>query len=145
MEQQTVIIGNREFTFVAMNPFEANNLFLKVKKEISPLIGLVGGGGTAVSFGGAIQLIAENTDETIMQKIVFPLFSESMVYCVEKKKFIKNGVDINQCFTIHNMFDLYELIFEVARYQFGPFLQQMLARFGIQLEEESQIAQSQES
>jgi hypothetical protein len=58
------------------------------------------------------------------------LFAESRVYCAETKKFIKSGTDIDQCFTTENLFDLYELIFEVARYQFGPFFASLVDRFG---------------
>ena len=68
--------------------------------------------------------------QSIMDNIVLPLFAESRVYCVETKKFIKAGTDIDQCFTTENLFDLYELIFEVARYQFGPFFASLVDRFG---------------
>jgi hypothetical protein len=78
----------------------------------------------------AAQAIAEHLDETLMDTIILPMFAEAKVFSAENKKFVKSGTDIDQCFTTENLFDLYQLIFEVARYQFGPFFGSLAERFG---------------
>jgi hypothetical protein len=133
MTQETFIISSREFTCVRMNAFAANRLLMRFQKIAVPLIGTLMGGGKSlgdVDVKEAAQIIAMNLDESIMDTIVLPLFSESRVYCVDSKKFIKSAIDIDQCFTTENLFDLYELIFEVAKFQFAPFFTVLIERFG---------------
>lgn len=133
MQQETFIVGTREFTCVRMNAFAANKLLMRLQKIAVPVIGSLVGTGKGlgdIDVKEAAQVIAGNLDESIMDNIVLPLFAESRVYCAETKKFIKSGTDIDQCFTTENLFDLYELIFEVARYQFGPFFASLVDRFG---------------
>ena len=133
MQQETFIIGDREFTCVRMNPFIANKLNMRLMKIAVPVMGSLMGGGKGlgdVDIKDAAQVIACNLDESIIDSIVLPMFAESRVYCVENKKFIKSGTDIDQCFTTEKLFDFYELIFEIARYQFGPFLVSLVGRFG---------------
>ena len=133
MQQETFIVGAREFTCARMNAFAANKLLMRLQKIAVPVIGSLVGAGKSlgdIDVKEAAQVIAANLDESIMDSIVLPLFTESRVYCVEAKKFIKNGTDIDQCFTTENLFDLYELIFEVGRYQFGPFFASLADRFG---------------
>lgn len=116
-----------------MNAFAANKLLMRLQKIAVPVMGSLMGAGKGlgdIDVKEAAQVIAANLDESIMDNIVLPLFAESRVYCVEAKKFIKNGTDIDQCFTTENLFDLYELIFEVGRHQFGPFFASLADRFG---------------
>ena len=118
MQQETFIVGTREFTCVRMNAFAANKLLMRLQKIAVPVIGSLVSSGKSlgdIDVKEAAQVIAANLDESIMDSIVLPLFTESRVYCIENKKFIKNGTDIDQCFTTENLFDLYELIFEVGR------------------------------
>lgn len=133
MDQQTFIIGNREFTCVRMNAFAANNIALRIQKLVLPVIGTLVGSGKSlgdVDVSHAARIIAENLDESVMTNIVLPMFAEARVYAVEEKKFLKGATEINMVFTAENLFDLYELIFEVGRYQFSPFFLQLMARFG---------------
>lgn len=133
MQQETFIIGSREFTSVRMNAFAANTLLMRIQKIAIPVIGSFTGTGRDigdVDIKDAAIVISEYLDESIMEKIVLPMFAEARVYCVESKKFIKGAADIDQCFTAENLADLYQLIFEVARYQFGPFFASMMGRFG---------------
>ena len=133
MQQETFIVGTREFTSVRMNAFAANTLLMRIQKIAIPVIGSLVSSGKSlgdIDVKEAAQVIAANLDESIMDSIVLPLFAESRVYCVEAKKFVKNGTDIDQCFKTENLFDLYELIFAVGRYQFGPFFALLADRFG---------------
>lgn len=116
-----------------MNAFAANKLLMRLQKIAVPVMGSLMGAGKGlgdIDVKEAAHVIAGNLDESIMDNIVLPLFAESRVYCAGTKKFIKSGTDIDQCFTTENLFDFYELIFEVARYQFGPFFASLVDRFG---------------
>lgn len=148
MQQETFIVGSREFTCVRMNAFAANKLLMRLQKIAVPVMGSLMGGGKGlgdIDVKEAAQVIAANLDESIMETIVLPLFAESKVFSTENKKFVKSGTDIDQCFTTENLFDLYELIFEVARYQFGPFFASLVERFGALTDGKKTPEQSQAS
>lgn len=133
MQQETFIIGSREFTCVRMNAFAANRLLMRLQKIAVPVMGSLMGAGKGlgdIDVKEAAAAIAEHLDETLMDTIVLPMFAEAKVFSAEQKKFVKSGTDIDQCFTTENLFDLYQLIFEVARYQFGPFFASLVERFG---------------
>ena len=133
MQQETFIIGSREFTCARMNAFAANKLLMRIQKIAVPVMGSLMGAGKGlgdIDVKEAAQAIAEHLDETLMDTIVLPMFAEAKVFSAENKKFVKSGTDIDQCFTTENLFDLYQLIFEVARYQFGPFFASLAERFG---------------
>jgi hypothetical protein len=133
MQQETFIIGSREFTCVRMNAFAANRLLMRLQKIAVPVMGTLMGAGKGlgdIDVKEAATAIAEHLDESLMDTIVLPMFAEAKVFSAEQKKFVKSGTDIDQCFTTENLFDLYQLIFEVARYQFGPFFGSLVERFG---------------
>ena len=133
MQQETFIIGSREYTCVRMNAFAANKLLMRLQKIAVPVMGSLMGAGKGlgdIDVKEAAAAIAEHLDETLMDTIVLPMFAEAKVFSAENKKFVKSGTDIDQCFTTENLFDLYQLIFEVARYQFGPFFASLAERFG---------------
>jgi hypothetical protein len=133
MQQETFIVGSREFTCTRMNAFAANKLLIRLQKIVVPVMGTLMSAGKGIGdidVKEAAQVIAANLDESIMDNVIFPLFMESKVYCAEGKKFIKTSTDIDQCFTADNLFDLYELIFEVVKYQFSPFFVSLVERFG---------------
>lgn len=133
MQQETFIIGSREFTCVRMNAFAANKLLMRLQKIAVPVMGSLMGAGKGlgdIDVKEAAAAIAEHLDETLMDTIVLPMFAEAKVFSAENKKFVKSGTDIDQCFTTENLFDLYQLIFEVARYQFSPFFASLAERFG---------------
>lgn len=137
MHPETIIIGQSEYTAMKMNPFEANRILLRLNKIILPVIGGLTKGkqGASVNILDAdlsevTSIIAENLTEEIMDNIVFPMFTQSRVYMVEKKIFIKDGMSINQSFTVDNLFDLYELIWEVLKLNFSAFFAKTAGRFG---------------
>lgn len=133
MQQETFIIGSREFTCVRMNAFAANKLLMRLQKIAVPVMGSLMGAGKGlgdIDVKEAATAIAEHLDESLMDTIVLPMFAEAKVFSAENKKFVKSGTDIDQCFTTENLFDLYQLVFEVARYQFGPFFASLAERFG---------------
>ena len=131
--QQTAIVGNKEYTFMLMNAFDANRLLMRIQKVATPVIGALVGGGKNMGdmdVKEAARIIAENIDESIMDNIILPMFDNAKVFDCEKKRFIKSGNDINQCFTVETLFDFYELAFHVGRENFQPFFGQIAGRFG---------------
>ena len=133
MPQESFIVGDREFTCMRMNAFAANKLLMRIQKIAVPVMGSLIGAGKGlgdIDVREAAAVIAANLDETLMDTVVLPMFAEAKVFSLEQKKFVKSSTDIDQCFTTENLFDLYELIFEVARYQFGPFFGSLVSRFG---------------
>ncbi len=89
MQQETFIVGSREFTCVRMNAFAANKLLMRLQKIAVPVMGSLMGGGKGlgdIDVKEAAQVIAANLDESIMDDIVLPLFAESRVYCVDAKR-----------------------------------------------------------
>jgi len=137
MQTETIIIGQSEYTAMKMNAFEANRILLRLNKIILPVIG----GLTKGKQGGSVNLldadlseatgiIAENLTEEVMDTIILPMFTQSRVYMVEKKVFIKDGMSINQAFTADNLFDLYELVWEVLKLNFSAFFSKTAGRFG---------------
>ena len=150
MQQETIIVGGREFTCVRMNAFDTNTLLLRIKKVALPIVGAMStkSGSKSlldVDVKEAANVLADHVDEDTVTKIVLPLLDKSKVYCVEQKKFVKDEGSINLCFTTENLMDFYELIFLVGRYQFGPFFMQVAARFGGLLAEKNPEQPSQES
>ena len=78
----------------------------------------------------AAKVISENLDESMIANIVIPMFKGCALSEVESKRKLDSETAINQAFTVENLLDLYELIFEVGRFQFSPFLEQLKSRFG---------------
>lgn len=133
--QQTFIIGGREFTCSPMNAFAANTILLRLQKIAVPLIGAIASSGKSenlmdMDVKEAAAMLSEHLNESVFKDIVMPMFNEAKVFSCENKKFLKASVDIDQCFTVENLFDLYELIFEVGRFQFSPFFATLASRFG---------------
>jgi len=132
----TFYINSREFTCVRMNAFAANKHLMRLQKIIVPVFGAACGGATSgladldIDLEKAVAVISEHLDEQLLESVVLPLFAEARVYHVESKVFIKGPSDIDRVFTSDNLFDLYELVFEVARHQFGPFFVSLASRFG---------------
>lgn len=130
---ETFIVGGREFTCQRMNAMAANKLLMRLQKVAVPVFGVLMSGGKSlgeVDVKEAAHVIATHLDESLMDSLVFPLFAESKLFLVDQKRFIKSSVDIDMCFTTDNLFDMYELIFEIGRFQFSPFFQQLVSRFG---------------
>ena len=133
MEVETIIVANREYTCHKINPFTANKLLLRLQKVVLPIIGSALGEGKSigdVDVAAAVSMISERLDEATMDTIVLPMFAESKLYDVEKKRFIRASSDIDVCFSVDTLIDFYELIFEVGKVQFASFFGKLADRFG---------------
>lgn len=130
---ETFIIGDREFTCQRMNAFAASKLQMRLQKVVVPVLGaLVGSGKTIgdIDVAQAAATISEHLTEEMLETIVLPMFAEARVYANEPKRFVKSAADIDAVFSAETLFDFYELIFEVGKYQFAPFFGAMAGRFG---------------
>ena len=133
MEVETIIVANREYTCHKMNAFAANKLLLRLQKVVLPVIGSALGDGKGigdVDVAAAATMISEHLDEATIDTIVLPMFSDSRLYDVEKKRFIRSSSDIDMCFSADTLIDFYELIFEVGKVQFASFFGKLADRFG---------------
>lgn len=130
---ETFIINNREFTCQRMNAFAASKLQLRLQKIVMPVLGsLIGTGKNMADMdvSQAAAAISEHLSEDMLDTLVLPMFAEAKVYSHDPKVFIKAPSDIDKVFTAETLFDFYELIYHVGRYQFAPFFSQMAGRFG---------------
>lgn len=133
MSFETIIVGNREYALTRMNVLLANTLLMRIQKVAMPVIGSLMDGGKGlgdIDVKEAAKVISENLDESMITNIVIPMFKGCALSDVESKRKLDSEAAINQAFTVENLLDLYELIFEVGRFQFSPFLEQLKSRFG---------------
>lgn len=133
MQQETFIVGNREFTCVRMNPFAANKLLMRIQRVVLPVLGDLAKGGRGMldlDVKEAAITLSQHLDETLVDTVVLPMFAESKLYAVQEKRFVKDEMGINLVFTTENLMELYELVWLVGRYQFAPFFASLLGRFG---------------
>lgn len=137
MSRETVIIGDKEFAMSKIPAFQANGIILKLQKLVLPVIGEVAGGAKGGSVNlldmdvrGAFDILSAKLDESVMSDIVMPMFKAAQVACVSDNIKLDSSAAIDKVFTVDTLGDMYELIFEVLKFQFGNFFQQLAARFG---------------
>lgn len=133
MQKETFIIGEKEFSAIKIAPFAANTIALKLQKLILPVIGELAGGGNLLErdISGALKTLSESLDEKVMSDIVFPMFKASGVVCVSESIKVDSEGAINKVFVdADGLADLYELIYEVAMFNFQVFFTKLMARFG---------------
>lgn len=136
MTPETLIIGQSEYTAMKMNAFEANRILLRLNKIVLPVVGGLtkkgGGAGNLLDadLSEVTGIIAENLTEEVMDTIVLPMFAQSRVFSKDKNVMIKDAMGINIAFTADNLFELYELIWEVLKLNFAAFFRNAAANFG---------------
>ncbi|MGN6701454.1 MAG: phage tail assembly chaperone [Burkholderiaceae bacterium] len=137
--RETFIAGDREFAFHKIPAFQANGILLRLQKTALPIIG----GLTAAANGdaksildmdlrAAADVIALHVDESLMTEIIMPMFKLAQVICVTDQKKIDSEAAFNAVFTVDQLGDFYELVFQVLRYNFGTFFLSLADRFGLQ-------------
>lgn len=133
MKRESFIIGSREFAAHKIAAFEANSLILKIQKLVLPVLGGMAGNKSVMDMdvNSVFQVISEKLDDSVMTDIVLPMFQLAQVVCVSDNTKVVSKQDINKVFEdADGLADLYELIFEVMKYQFGDFFSRLMARFG---------------
>jgi hypothetical protein len=137
-QRESIIIGDKEYAASKIGAFEANGLILKLQKLILPVVGELAGDGKAkvdvmnMDVSAAFQVISEKLDDSVMTDIVLPMFKLSQVAIITGEKMkIDSPQSINKVFQdADGLADLYELIYEVLKFNFGSFFTKLMARFG---------------
>ena len=131
--RETFIIGGKEYSALKIPAFEANQIIMKLQRLILPVLGGMTGGQSIADLDtkDAFAIISEKLDDTVMTDIVLPMFKLSQVADVEGKFKIDTSTAINKAFgDADGLADMYELIFEVLRFNFGSFFTKLADRFG---------------
>lgn len=135
MQREIFIIGNKEFSAQKIAPFAANGIAMKLQKIILPVLGEFTGGGKGnlldMDISGPLKTLSESLDEKVMTDIVLPMFKASGVACISDNVKVDSEGAINKVFVdADGLADLYELIYEVAMFNFKPFFIKLKDRFG---------------
>ena len=134
MQRQSFFIGNKEFQASKIPAFEANEIILKLQKLILPVLGGMGGKSIAdMDTRQALEIISEKLDGRVMEDIVLPMFRLSRVACTSDGKpyELNSPTNMNKAFgDSDGLADMYELIFEVLRFNFASFFIKLMERFG---------------
>lgn len=134
MQRQSFIVGSKEFQASKISAIQANQLILKIQRLVLPVLGGMGGKGLAdMDTKDAFAIISEKLDESVMTDIVFPMFALSQVACTSESPAFK--LDTPRAFDkafgdADGLADMYALIFEVLRFNFGAFFISLKDRFG---------------
>lgn len=136
MQQESIIVGNQEYTYFKMGAFERNMILLRLKSVALPILGALTKGtkdGQSLmdaDLTEAAGAIAEHLTEDVMDNIIFPLLSGCRVYQVEKKTFIKDKLTMNIAFDGDDLMDFYELVFILLKENFAVFFTKLAGHFG---------------
>lgn len=132
--RQEFIIGGKAYAAHKIAAFAANGILMKLQKIILPALGGAMGGGKSLmdmNVNEALQIISEKLDESVMTDIILPMFVQSQVVDVEGNFKIDSAANINKAFgDADGLANMYELIFEVLRFNFGAFFTSLKDRFG---------------
>jgi hypothetical protein len=131
--RETFVVGNKEYSAIKIPAFQANQIIMKLQRLVLPVLGgmTVGKSFSDMDTKDAFAIISEKLNESVMTDIVLPMFKLSQVADVGGNFKIDSDVAINKAFgTADNLADMYELIFEVLRFNFGSFFTSLADRFG---------------
>lgn len=133
-QREPIYIKDKEYAASKIPAFAANGIILKLQKLVLPVIGEVAGGGKDVmnmDVSAAFQIISEKLDDSVMTDIVLPMFKLAQVASITDNCKIDSAMAIDKVFQdADGLADLYELIFEVLKFNFGAFFSSLAARFG---------------
>jgi len=135
MQRETFIINNHEYAASKIAAFAANSIILKLQRLILPVLGEVAGGKDVMNMdvGAAFQIISSKLDDSVMSDIILPMFKLAQVASVTDNVKIDSPQAIDKVFAdADGLADLYELIFEVLKYNFSSFFTKLMDRFGMQ-------------
>lgn len=134
MQRESFFIGNKEFQASKIGAFKANSLILKIQKIVLPVLGGMGGKNLGdMDTKDAFAIISEKLDESVMTDIILPMFQLSQVACTSESPAFK--IDSPTAFDkafgdADGLADMYALIFEVLKFNFGAFFIKLRDHFG---------------
>lgn len=137
-QRESIFIKDKEYAASKIAAFAANGIILKLQKLVLPVLGELAGDGKAkvdvmnMDVSAAFQIISDKLDESVMTDIVLPMFKLSQVASVTDNCKIDSSQAIDKVFQdADGLANLYELIFEVLKFNFSGFFSQMAERFGV--------------
>jgi len=128
-----IIDGVGEFTCQKLNAMAGAKIINRIQKIALPVLaGLTSGGKDVFDLDvkQLAQALAENLTDEVLDDVVIRLFKDCRLFYVDKKSYVDNATKIDSIFTVETLFGVYELFWLVAKYQFTPFFQNLLGRFG---------------
>jgi len=119
-------VGDEDYQCLQLDAFTTNSYLLKMKALIGNLLG----GGMSSDAVNLINII----DEKTLDDLVFPLFERCSLTCTSKQSKLVNKNDMNKIFTADTLDEFYAVIWEVLKYNFGPFISKVAKNlFGLEL------------
>lgn len=125
--EHEITIGERNFTFYTLKPFDAIKHGARLKGAFTK--GVTEGGLEA----NAIQLLA-GLDENFVPNIVMPILKDCAVVCTSAERKVVTEADVNAIYSVEDLDEFFILVGKVLAANFGPAVKKTLARFGIQLD-----------
>jgi hypothetical protein len=132
MSRKSEIIGQKEYAFYKIPAFQANSILLKLQKLVLPVIGEITGSkqGLDMDIRQIADVVSAKLDDSVMAEIIMPMFKLANVISVTDNTKIDGQVNFDKVFTVDDLGDFYELVFEVLKYNYGNFFNSLAARFG---------------
>ncbi|SEQ64570.1 hypothetical protein SAMN05216522_10516 [Rosenbergiella nectarea] len=115
--------GERNYSAAAMDAFTIALMWPKIIKKF----------GKGVGQQTDIAEVISALDEQALKDIIFPMLQKSVVTCTTESKKLSSQSDFNSLFSHENLFEFYQVVWEVVKINFGPLLNGLLAQFGLSL------------
>jgi len=74
--------------------------------------------------------VSAKLDDSVMSDIIMPMFKLANVASVTDNVKIDSPVNFDKVFSVDELGDFYELVFEVLKYNYGNFFASLASRFG---------------
>jgi hypothetical protein len=127
----SILIGSKEYACFKIPAFQANSILLKLQKLVLPVIGeMTTGKGLDMDVRQIADVVSAKLDDSVMLEIIMPMFKLSQVSSVTDNVKIDSPQNFDKVFSVDDLGDFYELVFEVLKYNFGNFFSSLAARFG---------------
>lgn len=131
MTRKSEIIGQKEYAFYKIPAFQANAILLKLQKLVLPVIGeMTSGKGLDMDMRQVADAVSAKLDDSVMSDIIMPMFKLANVASVTDNVKIDSPVNFDKVFSVDELGDFYELVFEVLKYNYGNFFGSLASRFG---------------
>lgn len=126
--EHNVTIGERDFTFYTLKPFDLIKHGARLKGAITKGVAVEG------LEANAIQLLA-GIDEHFVPQIIMPILKDCAVVCTSAESKVISEADVNTVYTAEDIDEFFILVGHVLGANFGPAVKKTLARFGVQLDQ----------
>ncbi len=130
----TFVVGDKEYQCLQLDAFTVNTWHMKIKGIV---FGLLSQGADTNLFN-----LMNIVDEKTLDRDLFPLFDAVQLTCTSDRVKLKDKSSMNQLFTAETLMDFYSVAWEVVKFNFGPFIAQLVKNlFGLELSSVQKILQ----